>query len=138
MAMTEKKFQEWLALYGAEVESWPEDARAAGERALRDARFAALREDCRRLESLLAHAVVPASPALADRIIRAAYRTGAPLPRRAWLRELLSDLLLPKPAFALPAAILCGIVIGFSLSPQGTADDGTAAPAYIDEDGGIL
>ena len=83
----------------------------------------------------------PASPDLAERIIRKAHyipqNQMISLPQ--WVRGLFAEFHLPRPAYVLVSTLIFGFVVGFTI-PQytTTADDTDSIPVqsflYADED----
>jgi hypothetical protein len=88
--------------------------------------------DDKKLEALLARQIIePPSAGLADRIIAAIYPRPVAEPISATLRRIFAEF-LPRPAYALAAALLLGAVLGFGFTP----DASYAQDSYY-EDGGF-
>jgi hypothetical protein len=138
MAMDAEQFREWLLIYGADLQRWPEDIRQAGLEAL-DQSLAcrSLQEDHAQFETMLrSRGHEEPSPDLAVRIIVAARRRE----RRAYsgLVELLAscfaDLRLPTPVVTAAAVLIVGFVIGLWL-PSATIpvdSDSTEVQTFLD------
>ncbi len=96
-------------------------------------------DDDKYLEALLSKRhIEPASPGFAERIIASArpLRRGEAVSIGAWLREALAEFMLPKPAFALAATLMLGMVIGFSVPASHSEHED--AMNYLKDDGAIL
>ena len=83
----------------------------------------------------------PASPDLAERIIRKAQQMpqNQTVSLTQWVRGLFTEFRLPRPAYVLVSTLIFGFVVGFTI-PQytTTADDADPIPVqsflYADED----
>ncbi len=130
MPMTEKQFSEYLMLYGADMENWPDDIQAEAIGAMSEPNIRALAIEQRYFEEVLrAHDVSEPNPWLADRIINAAGHKATRVSMSAWLQELLA-FLLPQPAFAFATVLALGMAIGFSLP---AVKEDSATPAYFED-----
>jgi hypothetical protein len=95
-----------------------------------------------KLEALLqSRRLEPASPDLAERIIRKAQL----LPQQQsvslgrWISELFTDFHLPRPAYVLVSTLIFGFVVGFTIPQYTTSIDEADAITvqsflYADED----
>lgn len=124
--MDKQEFMDYLSIYGADLEKWPDglrdDARAAlsSSQKLREA----LQEEKLFEQALNMRGFENPSPDLADRIIDAAQ------PKRAHNRKSFFDLLgsvfaaipLPRPALALPLLLILGIAAGYLYSDYADTD----------------
>ena len=142
MPMTEKQFQNFLMLYGTEVENWPDEILAEAMRAKHHPVLSGLAMEQQCFDEMLLNSRRFEAPSadLADRIIYAA-RIVAKTSGNSLvtcLRELLT-LILPQPAFALATVLSLGIVIGFSVSASLSAN-GTEplTQTYFEDDGATL
>jgi hypothetical protein len=85
----------------------------------------------------------PASADLAQRIIFKARQLPKTKTMPLWqsVREMFGEFHLPKPAYVLASALVCGIVIGFS-APQDTgpaADDSSVSvQSFLSADEALL
>src|SRR5262245_22700472 len=90
-----------------------------------------------RLENLLRRRhLQPASPDLAERIVLRSRNLPQRQDNSLWstLRQLCAEFHLPKPGYVLAGALVLGIVLGFSTTPD-TASQGdltaSVAQSYI-------
>jgi hypothetical protein len=70
-----------------------------------------------RLEAMLrSRSFVPASPDLAERIVRAAQLTrhGPALSLGQWVQQLFAEYRLPEPVYVMAGTLLLGFVVGLS------------------------
>jgi hypothetical protein len=90
-------------------------------------------------ELLHSRRIEPASADLAQRIILAA-RQNKNLPLRQWVRELFSELHLPKPAYVLASALVIGMVIGFNTPDSNPLPDdgGVTVQSFLSADEALL
>ena len=95
-----------------------------------------------KLEAMLqARRFEPASPDLAERIVRQAQQMpqNQTVSLTQWVRGLFAEFHLPRPAYVLVSTLIFGFVVGFN-TPQytTTADDADPTPVqsflYADED----
>ena len=110
-----------LDAYGADRTRWPEAERAAAWALIEaDDTARALYEDARALDGLLSRAsTVEPSPEL-----KAAVLADASRPRESWIQALWPFGAAWKPASALAAAVLLGIIAGVVLpNPLGSGDE---------------
>ena len=135
MCLVTKEFEKYLALYGADIEKWPEDIRAKARQVQKQfdtAKLAAnYREHARRFE--------PHHPSLAERIILNAkqHRRNVPVNVLGWLSGLFSDFMIPRPAYALAAMLVLGIGIGLN-TPNNDMQDETSISSNFTDDGATL
>lgn len=138
------EFKKYLAIYGADLESWPEEIKERAKDALQTSiELKDLLEAERHFERMLQQRKMeePSSD-LAQRIITAAGSQGretSERPERLSFGEWLAGLWSPKPAFALAIILILGFGIGYvsNLSLQnGTQETDLASLLYNDE--GIL
>lgn len=94
-----------------------------------------------RLERMLrARRLEKPGPDLAERIILAAQNTPQleTLTLGQWIRRAFADLHLPRPAFALAATLIAGVILGFNLPPETASPPAEAVHVssllYVDED----
>ncbi len=113
--MDDAEFHLNLSLYGADIASWPNPARAQAALAQSPALRAALAQE-QRFEALAAaRPQLPEDAAFARRIIAAA---ASPTPRAALaaiLREIAESLPFPRPAYAFASVVLAGFAAGVLL-----------------------
>ena len=130
--MTEKQFKKYLALYGAAIESWPDEIQAEAIRAADQPAIRGLMIEQRYFEEVLRDndAIPPANAWLADRIIDEAGRKSPGVTIAAWLEELLA-VVLPQSAFALATVLTLGIVIGFALPVMSKTSN--IKPVYVED-----
>ncbi|MEJ2120663.1 MAG: hypothetical protein P8Z76_08105 [Alphaproteobacteria bacterium] len=110
-----------LDAYGADRTRWPEAERAAAWALIEaDDKARALYEDARALDGLLNQAsTIEPSPELKAEVLAAASR-----PRESWIEALWPFGAAWKPASALAAAVLLGIIAGVVLpNPLGSSDE---------------
>jgi len=110
-----------LDAYGADRSRWPEAERTAAWALIEaEPRARALYDEARALDGLLSRAsVIEPSPELKAEVLAAASR-----PRESWIQALWPFGAPWKPASALAAAILLGIIAGTVLpNPFGATDD---------------
>jgi hypothetical protein len=93
-------------------------------------------------ELLHSRRMEPASADLAQRIILAARQRpqNKNLPLRQWVRELFSELHLPKPAYVLASALVIGMVIGFNTPDSNPLPDdgGVTVQSFLSADEALL
>ncbi|HUF40605.1 MAG TPA: hypothetical protein VMR20_01515 [Verrucomicrobiae bacterium] len=100
--------------------------------------------DDRKLESMLRRRhVAPASPDLAGRIILKARSLPQTGNISLWqsIRQLFAEFHLPNPGYVLAAALVFGVVVGFSTAPENGqfSDAGVStAQSYFAGDEGWL
>ena len=145
-SLSEKDIQEYLAMYGPEIEFWPENLQGEGMKARQNPTFAALIQQQWRFEELLQKRGYELShPEFADRIIAKArpVRQQFIISTVTRLTEILAEFLIPKPDFFRPvltfSMLVAGVVIGFSLSEQmipGRED--FSMQTYLEDNGAIL
>lgn len=117
--MDVERFREYVLLYGADLQRWPQEIRRAGIEALeQSAACRAMQEDHVQFETLLrtrTHAAP--SPGLESRIIAAALRRERmEFPGlTTLLRSCFSDLRIPAPVLMTAAALFLGVGIGLWL-----------------------
>jgi len=110
-----------LDAYGANRTRWPEAERASAWALIKvDDKARALYEDARALDGLLSQAsTIEPSPELKAEVLAAAGR-----PRESWIQALWPFGAAWKPASALAAAVLLGIIAGVVLpNPLGSGDE---------------
>jgi hypothetical protein len=110
-----------LDAYGANRTRWPEAERASAWALIEvDDKARALYEDARALDGLLSQAsTIEPSPELKAEVLAAAGR-----PRESWIQALWPFGAAWKPASALAAAVLLGIIAGVVLpNPLGSGDE---------------
>jgi hypothetical protein len=110
-----------LDAYGADRTRWPEAERASAWALIEaDDKARALYEDARALDGLLSQAsTIEPSPELKAEVLAAAGR-----PRESWIEALWPFGAAWKPASALAAAVLLGIIAGVVLpNPLGSSDE---------------
>ncbi|MEN8264809.1 MAG: hypothetical protein ABFR82_15255 [Nitrospirota bacterium] len=126
-----KQFSENLMLYGADVHQWPEDIRQAGLDALENyPDLQKLSADQEHFEKVLKkRKYEEPDSSLEQRIISSALdqKKEADYGQGSFLQELLSELLLPKPALIAVSVLMIfilaiGFAIGFSSSSGPAAD----------------
>jgi hypothetical protein len=97
-----------------------------------------------RLEQLLrSRRLEAASPDLAARIILQAQNLPQTQNLSLWqaTRQLFAEFHLPKPAYVLASALVVGMVLGFTLTPDNfppNDDTVTTTQNYIEADEGLL
>lgn len=97
-----------------------------------------------RLEQMLhARRLEAASPDLAARIILRAKNLPQLQSVSPWqtLRQAFAEFHLPKPAYVLASALVVGMVMGFTLTPDSFSTNDeilTTTQNYIDADEGLL
>ena len=84
-----------------------------------------------------------ASPDLAARIIHKAQgrQQVRDVPLWQWLRQSFAEFHLPKPGYVLASALVLGMVVGFSTTPDYSAVNETNAPSassFLAGDEGLL
>ena len=88
-----------------------------------------------KLDSMLrSRRVEPASPDLAQRIILKAGNLPQVENVPLWqsVRQLFAELHLPKPGYVLAAALIVGILVGFSTAPDNSSiKEGNASTAQL-------
>jgi hypothetical protein len=69
----------------------------------------------------------PASPDLAERIIRRARQVpqNQTVPLTLWVRGLFAEFRLPRPAYVLVSTLIFGFVVGFTIPQYTTTADDT-------------
>lgn len=95
-----------------------------------------------KLEAMLqARRFEPASPDLAERIIRQARQVpqNQTISLTQWVRRLFAEFRLPRPAYVLVSTLLVGFVVGFTIPQYTTTADDTDSISvqsflYADED----
>ena len=118
------RFRDLLDAYGADPHRWPTDRRAAAEALVAASVEArAARDEAAALDRMLDLAPAPApSPELMARVLAAAPR-GAHARRRGWLTRLFAGLDPAgtpfRPAGALAAALILGVLTGFVMGSDG-------------------
>lgn len=127
MADNRDLFEQWLMLYGASVDHWPDDLSARGRALMTaDPSLAALVAETEAFEARLRLPETPmASSQLSARIIDAGRRT--PQQSRPSLWRLIESLIaetLPKPSYALASVLLLGMFLGYvtATAPAPSAD----------------
>ena len=96
----------------------------------------------KKLEAMLqARRFEPASPDLAERIIRQAQRVPQhqTVALTQWVRGLFAEFRLPRPAYVLVSTLIFGFVVGFTIPQYTTTADDTDSISvqsflYADED----
>ncbi len=145
MALSDKEFEEYLALYGSDVEGWPEkirqDTNNMGNRFVSEH----LIKEYGKLETKLnKRRFEPASAYFIERIIlAAAQRKQQNIPKNIfiWLQELFADFMMPKPSYAVVLLLVLGISIGagVGISENNSIDDTQEfIQANLFDDGAIL
>lgn len=116
--MEKEKFMEYLSLYGADTESWPEGASTQAQDALSES--AELREALRAEREFEAalnlRRFEEPSAGLAGRIIEAAALDGKTSRKTSVFDKISSvfgALPIPRPAFAIPLLLFIGITAGY-------------------------
>jgi len=84
-----------------------------------------------------------ASPDLAARIILKAQgrQQVRNMPFWQWLRQSFAEFHLPKPGYVLASALILGMVVGFSTTPEDSAVNETnaqSASSFLSGDEGLL
>ena len=109
-----------LDIHGADLDRWPDDARAFAMRVESDPRFLAARRDAVLLEEALDHAeVVAAGEALKARILADAPTRANGAASPGFLFRSPARRLIPAGAFAALSA--AGFVAGLTTAPAGAA-----------------
>ncbi len=148
--MDPEQFKEYLLLYGADLDAWPEGIRLAGREALR--RFPELRASFTEQEEfervLKTRKYEEASGDLAERIVSASllHDKKAPSGFGFFLPRLLAgEFLFPKPALVLGSTLMIGtlvlgFVIGFSIytGPLPTEERQTNLQEFLHYQGNAL
>ena len=117
MSLVEKEFEKHLALYGLDIDQWPEDIRAKARQIQKQFGIEGLVDDYRHLDTLLkARQFEPSYPFLAERVIFNAQRSRRKIPLSiiAWLGGLFADFMLPYPVYAVIVMLALGAGIGFN------------------------
>jgi len=100
--------------------------------------------DDKKLDSMLrSRRSRAASPDLAARIILKAQglQQVRDVPLWQWLRQSFAEFHLPKPGYVLAGALVLGMVVGFSTTPEDAAVNETnaqSAPSFLSGDEGLL
>ncbi len=119
MTMDGERFREYLLVYGADVQRWPEAIREAGLAALEQGgEYRSFQADHAQFEAVLsARRYEEPSPDLEQRIIAAARRREreAPLSLSAFLATCLAEIRFPQPVLTAVAVLIVGFVLGFLL-----------------------
>jgi hypothetical protein len=95
-----------------------------------------------KLEAMLqSRRIEPASPDLAERIIRQAQQVpqNQTVALTQWVRGLFAEFRLPRPTYVLVSTLIFGFVVGFTISQYTTTADDTDPISvqsflYADED----
>ena len=137
MPIKQKKFLEYLMLYGPDIETWPEDKKAEGIWVCHKPPFSLLVAEQQRFEAVLQQrGFEPAHPGLADRIIAKARPVAI---RQSFKLSVWFNQLLPKPAFAFATVLALGFVLGFStLAAHAPATQEMPNAFYLDDESSIL
>ena len=142
MYMLAKEFEKHIALYGTDLNLWPQDIRDKAKQTQKQFGREQLLEEYRTLENILhTRSVTPPHPSLAERIIANAKQRRRELPVKlsSWVSGLFNDFMIPRPAYALAAMLVLGISIGVSTQTMTTTPDETSlTSAYTDDDGATL
>jgi hypothetical protein len=84
----------------------------------------------------------PARPGLSGRIIAAAHAQGRPQGFGQWLADMLAELLLPRPAYALASVLMIGVIIGGIMpdisSGAGADEEEASLQIYLDDEVNVL
>lgn len=99
-----------------------------------------MRDSDIQLEALLrTMPVVAPATNLAERIIAATKPVVAAVrPASSSIWEALSELLLPKPAFALACALMMGVAVGVQVTTNDAAPDANSYDNFLSYEGDVL
>lgn len=89
---------------------------------------------------LMKRRLTPARPGLAERIIATAQAKERSPSFTAWIADMLAEIALPRPAYALASVLAMGVIIGTILPDAGAAatDEEASLQLYLDEENSVL
>lgn len=148
--MHRKEFEEYLLLYGADINLWPQEIRQAGLEAMESsAELQAFYQDHDNFEKLL-HSRRYEEPAdnLAQRIISVSLqqRQNAPFSIGSFISGLINEFSVPRPALvALSLMMILALTIGFTIgftNPSGSSvlnnTEETNLQAFLFDEGDVI
>lgn len=140
MCLVTKEFEKYLALYGLDIEQWPEEIREKAKQVQKQFDTAKLSKEYRELENTLySRRFEPHYPMLAEQIIAKArhQHRNVPLNVLGWLHGLFADFMIPSPAYALAVMLVLGIGIGLNTTNMDMPDE-TSLSSTFSDDGATL
>lgn len=138
MPMTQTQFEEYLALYGAQPEHWPQELRSDAAQMMTRLDLASLVRQQEHVDALLrALPIEPPRYGLCERIIANALSQPQHRGFLSWLRDC-REMLLPQPVYSLAATLALGLLIGFSAAGHAPGDTIVTMADMFDEEGDYL